>query len=112
MRDDVLKAKKGLEQFQLFLAYTDKIVGWGVIFPGKLSTDVYEENDSYYIYTYVQTIYQRQGIGKALLTKASDWAQQEGVMAEVFAWNAKSEEFFSSCQDRAGLPIEIVIEYV
>jgi GNAT superfamily N-acetyltransferase len=112
MRDDVLKATAGLEQFQLFLACVEKIIGWCVIFPGKLSTDVYEENDSYYIYTYVQTAYQRQGVGKALLTEASAWAQKEGVTAEVFAWNTKSEEFFSSCQDRAGLPIEIVIEYV
>ena len=109
MRDDVLHAKENLDQFQLFLACTNKIIGWCVIFPGKLSTDVYEENDSHYIYTYVQRLYRRKGIGKSLVTRASEWAQKEGNISEVFAWNEMSESFFGVCQEN--VPIEMVVEY-
>jgi len=109
LRDDILKATKNLDKYQLFLTYIDdKIVGWSAAFPEILTTEWVEYDEAYRIYTYVQTVHRRKGVGKQLIKRASKWACRKVEMVRVFAWDSRSEKFYRSCIE---LPVQVDVEY-
>ena len=108
MREDVLRAEDCYDEFQIFMAINEenKIIGWSVLFPEDLSTDCYDpSSDKHCLYTYVQTLYRRKGVGKLLVAAACDFAKEKDFVAQVFPWDARSEGFFEECADDFELTI-------
>jgi GNAT superfamily N-acetyltransferase len=106
MREDVLHTRYDKKEFMLFLAESNRIIGWAVIFPEKYTLESGVRRSIHHrIYIYVQSAFRREGIGKKLVIQASEWGNKQEFDSKVFTHDRRSKEFFKTCDT---LPVKVI----